>query len=40
MVRSNLLSGVLGKEFMELVEDVGAKVNCSYINENISFFAI
>ena len=39
MVRSNLLSGVLGKEFMELVEDLAAKVDkCSYINENINFF--
>ena len=43
MVRSNLLSGVLGKEFMELVEDLGAKVdkssyNVTYINENINFF--
>ena len=39
MVRSNLLFGVLGKEFMELVEDLGAKVDkCSYINENINFF--
>ena len=39
MVRSNLLSGVLGKEFMGLVEDLGAKVyKCSYINENINFF--
>ena len=39
MVRSNLLYGVLGKEFMELVEDLGAKVDkCSYINENINFF--
>ena len=39
MVRSNLLSGVLGKEFMELVEDLGAKVDkCSYINENINVF--
>ena len=26
MVRSNLLSRVLGKEFMELVEELGAKV--------------
>ena len=41
MVRSNLLSGVLGKEFMELVDDLGAKADkCSYINENINFFAI
>ena len=41
MVRSNLLSGVLGKEFMELVEDLGAKVDkCRYINENINFFVI
>ena len=39
MVRSKLLSRVLGKEFMELVEDLGAKVDkCSYINENINFF--
>ena len=38
MVRSNLLSRVLGKEFMELVEDLGAKVDkCSYINENKLF---
>ena len=37
MIRSNLLSGGLGKEFMELVEDLGAKVDkCSYINENIN----
>ena len=41
MVTSNLLSGVFGKEFTELVEDLGAKVDkCSYINENINFFAI
>ena len=41
MVRSNLLLGVLGKEFMELVEDLGAKVaKCSFINENIYVFAI
>ena len=39
MVRSNLLSGVLGKELMELVEDLGAEVDtCSYINENKNLF--
>ena len=39
MVRSNLLSGLLGKEFMELVVDLGAKTDkCSYINENINCF--
>ena len=33
--------GFAWEEFMEHVEDVGAKVNkCSYINENINFFAI
>ena len=36
-----MLSGDLGKEFMELVEDLGAKVDkCSNMNENINFFAI
>ena len=39
MVRTNLLFRVLGKEFMELVEDLCAKVDkCSYINEKIIFF--
>ena len=39
MVRSNLLSVVLEKEFMEPVEDLGIKVDkCSYINENINIF--
>ena len=33
------LRGFTWEEFMELVEDLGAKVNkCSYINEYISFF--
>ena len=37
MVRSNLL--FTWEEFIELVEDLGAKVNkCSYINEYINFF--
>ena len=42
MVRSKFaFLGVTWEQFMELVEDLDAKVNkCSYINEYINFFAI